>query len=65
MRNDLLSTTHAVGSRASQRREQEVVYRKAPHTLRVDPVQYLYRLYALYIVVYSVFLFDFLFVFEL
>ena len=36
--NHLLSTTHAVGSRASQRREQQVSGKKAPHTTRPGPV---------------------------
>ena len=36
--NHLLSTTHAVGSRASQRREQEVFHQKVGHTTRLYPV---------------------------
>ena len=41
MRKKLLYTAHAVGSRASQRREQEAFGRKVPvpHTLRLHPVQ--------------------------
>ena len=39
MRNRLLYTAHAVGSRGSQRREQEVGRQKPSHTTRVDPLR--------------------------